>query len=199
MPRSLERTTRICGASRSAIARLAAELGIDLGAELERYLAELRQIAAGVALVGEVSDRTRARVMSAGELMATELGVRFLRTQGLEVDWADARTMLKAEERRGGQCKASMLSATCDFTPDGDLRGPAGGAGARRAHAGLHRQRRRRQHRAARPRRLGYLGCVFRGETPRATPGDLDRRARHVQRQSALDPDGAPAARAALR
>jgi len=103
--------------------RLAAELGIPLGVEVERYLAELRQIAAGVALVGEVSDRTRARVMSAGELMATELGSRFLRSQGIEVDWADARTMLKAEERRGANSKSSILSATCSFAPDEELIG----------------------------------------------------------------------------
>ena len=102
-------------------ARLAGELGIALGPEVERYLAELRHIAAGVALVGEVSDRTRARVMSTGELMATELGARYLRSQGLEVDWADARTMLKAEERRGANAKSSILSATCAFGPDGEL------------------------------------------------------------------------------
>jgi len=101
--------------------RLAAELGIEPGPEAGRYLAELRQIAAGVALVGEVSDRTRARVMSAGELIATELGARYLRTQGLQVAWADARTMLKAEERRGANSKSSILSATCAFGPDGDL------------------------------------------------------------------------------
>ena len=79
--------------------RLAAELGIPLGELCEHQLGELRQIAAGVALIGEVSDRTRARVMSAGELMATDLGVRFLRAQGLDAEWADARTMLAAEER----------------------------------------------------------------------------------------------------
>jgi diaminopimelate decarboxylase/aspartate kinase len=59
--------------------------------------------------------------MSAGELIATELGARFLRTQGLEVDWADARTMLKAEERRGANSKSSILSASCAFGPDGEL------------------------------------------------------------------------------
>ena len=101
--------------------RLANELGIPLGSEVERYLAELAHIAAGVALIGEVSDRTRARVMSAGELIATELGARYLRTQGLEVDWADARTMLKAEERRGASARSSILSATCAFGPDGEL------------------------------------------------------------------------------
>ena len=101
--------------------RLATELGIELGADVEQHLAELRQIAAGVALVGEVSDRTRARVMSTGEIMATEIGARFLRSQGLEVDWADARTMLKAEDRRSASAKASVLSATCNFAPDAEL------------------------------------------------------------------------------
>jgi bifunctional diaminopimelate decarboxylase / aspartate kinase len=100
---------------------LAAELGVQLGDEIERHLAELRQIAAGVALIGEVSDRTRARVMSTGELMATLLGVRFLKSQGLDIEWADARTMLKAEDRRSASAKASVLSATCTFAPDGPL------------------------------------------------------------------------------
>ena len=43
--------------------RLAVELGIPLPDEIERQLGELREIAAGVALVREVSERTRARVM----------------------------------------------------------------------------------------------------------------------------------------
>lgn len=101
--------------------KLAQELGIPLGPVVERYLTELKQIAAGVALIGEVSDRTRARVMSAGELMATEIGARFLRSQGLQVEWADARTMLRSEERRGANVKSSILSATCAFGPDGEL------------------------------------------------------------------------------
>jgi len=100
--------------------RLADELGIPLGPDCERQLGELRQIAAGIALIDEVSDRTRARVMSSGELLATDLGARFLRTQGLEVDWADARTMLLAEER-GASAKAGILNATCSFAPDAAL------------------------------------------------------------------------------
>ncbi|HVY79643.1 MAG TPA: bifunctional aspartate kinase/diaminopimelate decarboxylase [Steroidobacteraceae bacterium] len=97
--------------------QLAAELGVPVGPELERHFIELKQIAAGVALVGEVSDKTRARVLSTGELMATELGARYLATQGIDVKWADARTMLRAEAR-GASAKASMLSATCNFAPD---------------------------------------------------------------------------------
>lgn len=101
--------------------KLAIELGVQAGENLQRHFDELRQIAAGIGLVGEISDRTRARVMAAGELMATELGARFLSAQGLEVTWADARTMLHAADRRGASEKASILSATCNFAPDLEL------------------------------------------------------------------------------
>lgn len=101
--------------------RLAADLGVPLGEEVERQLAELREIAAGIALVGEVSDRTRARVMAAGELMATRIGASFLAARGLPVAWADARTMLRAEERRSASAKARVLSAVCSFAPDASL------------------------------------------------------------------------------
>jgi diaminopimelate decarboxylase/aspartate kinase len=97
---------------------LATELGLELGGRIEALLAELGEVAAGITLLGEVSDRTRARVMASGELMATDLGARFLAGQGLAVTWADARTMLRAEEREGASARSSLLSATCKFTPD---------------------------------------------------------------------------------
>jgi diaminopimelate decarboxylase/aspartate kinase len=103
-------------------ARLAAELGVGLSAELERYFTELRHIAAGIALMGEVSDRTRARVMSSGELMATELGARYLAAQGIDAQWWDARLGLKAEQRASATQRANFLSATCDYEPDAALR-----------------------------------------------------------------------------
>jgi diaminopimelate decarboxylase/aspartate kinase len=100
---------------------LAADLRVAVPEGLQRNLAELRQLTAGVALIGEISDRTRARVMSTGELMATELGAAYLRAQGLDVAWADARRMLRAEERAGASARASVLSATCNFMPDAAL------------------------------------------------------------------------------
>ena len=100
--------------------RLAAELGVPLGEEVERLLAEVREIAAGVALVRDVSERTRARVMAAGELMATHLGTRFLVSRGLAATWRDARTMLHAE-RQPGAARSSLLSAVCSFAPDAAL------------------------------------------------------------------------------
>jgi bifunctional diaminopimelate decarboxylase / aspartate kinase len=100
--------------------QLADELGVPLGTEVERLLEELREIAAGIALVGEVSDRTRARVMAAGELMATHIGTRFLLARGLEARWADVRDMLHAEPH-GASAKASVLSAVCGYAPDPQL------------------------------------------------------------------------------
>ena len=99
-------------------AALAGELGVALPAALSQQLADLRQTASGLALLGEVSDRIRARVLASGELMATQLGAAFLKASGLAVEWVDARAALRAEEETGRHAKASMLSATCDFSPD---------------------------------------------------------------------------------
>mgnify|MGYP003382014998 CR=1 FL=1 len=101
--------------------KLAAELGIDCGPQVERQLGELRQIAGGVAQAGEASDRTRALILANGELLATMLGERFLRAEKIPVTWVDARTILHAEARANASVKASILSATCDFSPDAAL------------------------------------------------------------------------------
>jgi bifunctional diaminopimelate decarboxylase / aspartate kinase len=100
--------------------RLALELGVPLGEDVEGLLAEVREIAAGVALVRELSERTRARVLAAGELMATRIGARFLESRGLPVGWCDARSMLRAERQPGVE-RPSMLSAVCGFAPDAAL------------------------------------------------------------------------------
>ncbi len=100
---------------------LAREMAVMPGKDLEKHFNDLRQMAAGVALIGEISDRTRARVMATGELMATVLGALFLRSQGLEVLWIDARTVLRADTRRAAHARANVLSAVCNFEPDPEL------------------------------------------------------------------------------
>jgi diaminopimelate decarboxylase/aspartate kinase len=111
-------------------AALARELGVNAGPDFQRCLEELRQVAAGIVLVGEISDRTRARVLAAGELLATLLGAQYLRAQGFDVTWLDARTALRAESRRGAASRHNVLSVTCHFEPDpalpAKLAGPAG-------------------------------------------------------------------------
>jgi len=102
--------------------QLAAELGVGASAALELIFAELRQVIASIILMGEVSDRTRARVMASGELMATEIGARFLRAEGIDCRWWDARQGLRSEPRANATAAAHFLSATCDFSADESLR-----------------------------------------------------------------------------
>ena len=101
--------------------QLATDLGVTPDSELEEQFNRLRQIASGIGLVGEVSERLRARVMAQGELMATRLGAAYLASQGLRVQWVDARGVLKAESRKNVSTRASYLSATCNFEPDASL------------------------------------------------------------------------------
>jgi diaminopimelate decarboxylase/aspartate kinase len=101
--------------------QLCTDLGVGSSEQLEGCFTELRQIAQGIHLTREISDRTRARVMANGELMATEIGSRYLRGQGIDVAWWDARAGLVAEVREAASARGNWLSATCDFTPDAAL------------------------------------------------------------------------------
>lgn len=101
--------------------QLCTELGVGRSPQLDGYFAELRAISRDIHRSGELSDRTRARAMATGELMATEIGARFLQQQGLPVKWWDARTGLKAVQRAHASERGNWLSATCDFAPDAAL------------------------------------------------------------------------------
>lgn len=96
---------------------LAASLGVD-AAPLGKWFDELAALARDITTAQTLSDRLRARVMAMGELLATELGAQYLRSQGLAVSWVDARQLLRAEQREAATEKAGYLSATCDFRPN---------------------------------------------------------------------------------
>ena len=100
--------------------QLAAQLGIgETG--LNTSLEELEQLAAGIRLVAEVSPRVHARVMAAGELMATQIGTAYLRQAGLTVTSLDARDLLTSRSGRNINERARFLSAVCEFEPDAQL------------------------------------------------------------------------------
>lgn len=73
---------------------LARELGVDSDTLLATDREELRRLASGIALLGEVTPRIRARILAFGERMATRLGAAFLQRKGLPVVWMDARELL---------------------------------------------------------------------------------------------------------
>jgi bifunctional diaminopimelate decarboxylase / aspartate kinase len=100
---------------------LAVQLGIELSPQYEVFTQQLREMSARIADCRRIDDAARARVMAMGELLATTLGSTFLNAQGIATLWTDARQVLRAEDRHGASHKASVLSATCDYSPDEQL------------------------------------------------------------------------------
>jgi diaminopimelate decarboxylase/aspartate kinase len=88
---------------------LARALSITLSEQYAGFIDDLRRMANAIVETHEVSDRIRARVMAMGELLATALGVTFLNAQGIATTWMDARQVLRAEQRHGGNEKANLL------------------------------------------------------------------------------------------
>jgi len=100
---------------------LAQGLNVEPGPRFEALIRELRLDVQRVAHAQVIEDALRARVMAMGELLATTLGSAFLNSQGIAACWVDARRVLRSDERSGATHRASLLSATCDFAPDGPL------------------------------------------------------------------------------
>jgi diaminopimelate decarboxylase/aspartate kinase len=64
---------------------------------------------------------TRAAVLAAGEWLSTRIGVQFLRQQGLDTAWVDAREALEALPEPDLSPARQWLSASCAAGPDGAL------------------------------------------------------------------------------
>jgi len=112
----------LLAALRARHVALADALGVPLGPEVAAQLDFLERMGEGVALVGEISARSRARVMATGELMSTRLGAAWLASQGVDVAWLDARELLRAEDDEGAPPARRYLSATCAPGDDDALR-----------------------------------------------------------------------------
>lgn len=95
----------------AAHVELAASLGVELPEEVRAIQRELEELFQGIVMVGEASPRTRARILSAGELMSTRLGVAWLRTQGIDAAWVDARDLLRTEPSHGANAYLSAFVA----------------------------------------------------------------------------------------
>jgi diaminopimelate decarboxylase/aspartate kinase len=138
-------------------------------------------------------------VLAQGELLSSTLGVAYLRSQGQDVVWTDARDTLHATSLPNQNEWSRRLSVSCRYRGDAALRRDFGGGARLLVTQGFHRPRRGRRHRDPRPRRLGHLRRLFRRAAAGAPRRDLDRRAGHVQRQSAPRSRRAPAGTPGLR
>jgi diaminopimelate decarboxylase/aspartate kinase len=110
--------------------QLGEALGVDADELLEEHFDELRRLALGASLTGEVSPRLHARVLAKGELMSTTLGAAYLERQGLDVQWRDARDMLRSEVNPNILPKRHFLSAACEYDADDELRASLEDSGA---------------------------------------------------------------------
>ena len=108
---------------------LAEQLGVNADSLLADEYAELDRLTRGGELTGETTTRLQARAMAQGELMSTRLGAAWLRSQGLDVGWADARELLITCDPVDSPTERRLLCATCAGTADlavlEALQGPA--------------------------------------------------------------------------
>lgn len=84
-------------------------------------LVHLNQWLTGIALLKEAPAKTRAQILSLGELMMTRLGHAFLIAQGVNCLWFDVRDALVSTPVPGGDA-INFLSARCASEPDSKLR-----------------------------------------------------------------------------
>jgi len=92
----------------------ALKINIDL---ISKELAQLQKWLTGVALLHEAPAKTRAQVLSLGEIMMTRLGHAFLRNHGIDCLWFDVREALVSTTVSGGEA-INYLAARCKSDPD---------------------------------------------------------------------------------
>ena len=97
------------------------ELGIDPDAVLASRLAALRALGEEVRRASGSLD-WQAEVLAQGELLSSTLGVAYLRSQGMAVDWLDARDWLNAQTLPNQNEWSRRLSVSCGYTDDAALR-----------------------------------------------------------------------------
>jgi len=106
----------------------AADLGLPAEV-LEARLAELHALGSD-ARAGTDDLGWCAEVLAQGELLSSTLGVAYLRSQGRDVVWADARDTLHATSLPNQNEWSRRLSVSCRYRGDAELRRGFGG-GAR--------------------------------------------------------------------
>ena len=91
-----------------------AELDLDPDAVLGERLAALQALGADARAKARSLD-WQAEVLGQGELLSSTLGAAYLRTQGLDIGWCDARQWLDAVSLPNASAWAQRLSVNCRY------------------------------------------------------------------------------------
>ncbi|MGH8028533.1 MAG: bifunctional aspartate kinase/diaminopimelate decarboxylase [Arenimonas sp.] len=95
----------------------AVELGLDPEAVLSGRVAALRALADDPRRATVALD-WQAELLAQGELLSSTLGVMYLRANGVEAVWLDARDWLHARALPNQNEWSRRLSVSCDYSPD---------------------------------------------------------------------------------
>ena len=97
-----------------------AELDLDPDTLLGERLATLRALATDPRAPSRSLD-WQAEVLAQGELLSSTLGAAYLRAQGLDFGWCDARDWLSAVSLPNASAWAQRLSVNCRYRDDPDF------------------------------------------------------------------------------
>ena len=97
------------------------DLGLDPEAALGERLRALQALRDDPRAASRPLD-WQAEVLAQGELLSSSLGAAYLRTQGLDFGWCDARDWLEAISLPNASDWAQRLSVNCRFEADAALR-----------------------------------------------------------------------------
>lgn len=125
-----EDTTELEGTLRTRHEQLATDLGVPLPQPVFDMLTQVRTGLYGIRLVREASPKLRARLLGGGELMSTRIGEAWLRANGVDATWADARELLSADESTRRSARKRYLSAVVRPEPDEEVQSELSAAGA---------------------------------------------------------------------
>lgn len=92
-------------------------LGLDAGQVLSRRWLELQHLLDDPRRIRRGFD-WQAELLAQGELLSSTLGVAYLQSQGMAVDWLDARDWLTAQPMPNQSAWAERLSVSCDYAGD---------------------------------------------------------------------------------
>lgn len=98
-----------------------AELDLDPDAVLDERLSRLRALGADPRAVERTLD-WQGEVLAQGELLSSTLGAAYLRAQGLDFGWCDARDWLSAVSLPNASAWAQRLSVNCRYLGEDGFR-----------------------------------------------------------------------------
>lgn len=107
------------------------DLGPEAQAGVETLLAPLRKLVQADTRAAARPLDWQADVLAHGELLASALGAAYLRAQGLDIDWCDARHWLQAIALPNQGEWSRRLSVSCCCQVEGDWRARFDAQGAR--------------------------------------------------------------------